>query len=99
MAKATLPTNYKDDVLASSMSGKRRYRKIENADGTISLEDVTDYTQIGSSFGASNINATNTAINAAADASKILTTLDDVLACTQSGYTVDAKVTKAMVEG
>ena len=42
MAKATLPTNYQDDVLASSMSGKRRYRKIENADGTISLEDVTD---------------------------------------------------------
>ena len=99
MAKATLPTNYKDDVLASSMSGKRRYRKIENADGTISLEDVTDYTQVGSSFGASNINATNTAINAAADASKILTTLNDVLACTQSGYMVDAKVIKAMVEG
>ena len=33
MAKATLPTNYKDDVLASSMGGKRRFRKIENSDG------------------------------------------------------------------
>lgn len=99
MAKATLLTNYQDDVLASSMGGKRRFRKIENSDGTISLEDVTDYTQVGSSFGAANINATNTAINAAADASKILTTLDDVLACTQTGYMVDARVIKAMVEG
>ena len=40
-----LPTNYKDDVLGDSMDGKRRYRVIENSDGTISLEDVTEYSQ------------------------------------------------------
>ena len=36
MAKATLPTNYKDDIMASSMAGKRRYNMIQNSDGTIS---------------------------------------------------------------
>ena len=43
MAKATLPTNFKDDVLASAMGGKRRYNMIHNGDGTVSFEDVTEY--------------------------------------------------------
>lgn len=64
MAKTTLPVNFKDDVLASSMSGKRRYRLIHNSDGTVSLEDATTYTQVGSNFGAAQANATNTAVNA-----------------------------------
>lgn len=64
MAKTTLPVNFKDDVLASSMSGKRRYRLIHNSDGTVSLEDATTYTQVGSNFGAAQANATNMAVNA-----------------------------------
>ena len=52
MAKQTLPTNFKDDILSSSMGGKRRYNLIQNSDGAYSLEDVTDYTQTGSDFGA-----------------------------------------------
>lgn len=64
MAKSTLPVNFKDDVLASSMGGKRRYKLIHNSDGTVSLEDATTYTQVGSSFGAAQVNATNTAVNA-----------------------------------
>lgn len=64
MAKATLPENFKDDVLASSMGGKRRYNLIHNSDGTVSLEDATTYTQVGSNFGAAQVNATNTAVNA-----------------------------------
>lgn len=58
-----LPTNYKDDVLGDSMDGKRRYRVIENRDGTISLEDVTEYSQTGSDFGAFDINQINEEVN------------------------------------
>lgn len=58
-----LPVNFKDDILANSMGGKRRYKVIENTDGTISLEDVTDYTQVGSDFGAAQMNATNQGVN------------------------------------
>lgn len=54
-----LPTNYKDDVF----SGQRKYRMINNADGTISLEDVTEYSQVGNTYGAAEINAQNEAIN------------------------------------
>lgn len=59
----TLPVNFKDDILDASMNGKRRYQLISNSDGTYSLEDVTEYTQKGSNFGAAQINATNTAVN------------------------------------
>lgn len=99
MAKVTLPTNFKDDILDKKMGGRRRYKMTTNSDGTVTLEDVTTYTQVGGEFKASNINDTNKAINAAADKNKILTTLDDVKACTQSGYMVDCLVVKAMLEG
>lgn len=90
MAKAVLPTNYKDDIMASSMAGKRRYNLIQNSDGTVSLEDVTNYTQVGSNFGAAQINQTNTAVNNSADASKIINSLSDVAANTQSGMIAGA---------
>lgn len=67
MAKQTLPVNFKDDILSSGMGGKRRYNLIQNDDGTVSLEDVTDYTQIGSDFGAAQVNQTNEAVNQSAD--------------------------------
>ena len=96
MAKATLPTNFKDDILASSMGSKRRYNVINNSDGTISLEDVTDYTQVGSTFGAAQINATNAAANAAADASKIIDDYDTLMANTQAGYMAGALAVKEL---
>lgn len=96
MAKATLPTNFKDDILSNGMSGKRRYNMIQNSDGTVSLEDVTDYTQVGSTFGAVQINATNEAVNNAADASKIIDDLDTIKANTQSGYIAGALAVKAL---
>lgn len=97
MAKTTLPVNYKDDVLTSSMDGKRRYRMINNTDGTVSFEDATTYTQIGSNFGAANLNATNGAVNAAADASKIIDNVNDIKANTQAGYITGAKVAKEII--
>ena len=96
MAKATLPTNFKDDILASSMGSKRRYNVINNSDGTISLEDVTTYTQVGSTFGAAQINATNKAANAAADASKIIDDYDTLMANTQAGYMAGALAVKEL---
>ena len=55
-----LKTNYKDD----GFTGNRKYRQVTNADGTLSFEDVTPYNPVGDSFGAKDINDTNTAINA-----------------------------------
>lgn len=63
MAKSTLPVNYQDDILNNAMGGKRRYKMINNSDGTVSLEDVTTYDQVGSNFGAGQMNATNQAVN------------------------------------
>lgn len=57
-----LATNFKDDVLADSEQ-RRRYRIIENDDGTISFEDVTEYSQTGSKFGALEVNQERQAIN------------------------------------
>lgn len=94
MAKTTLPTNYVDDVLNGAMDGKRRYREIPNADGTISLEDATAYDQIGSNFGASQLNLMSDNINQSFDANKMLKTMDEVNAVTQEGYGVDALVVK-----
>ena len=47
MAIEKLPVNFRDDVIDTSISDKRRYNIIENPDGTKSLEDVTAYAQIG----------------------------------------------------
>lgn len=61
---ADLKTDYKDDVLDTSANEKRRYKLIQNDDGTVSLEDVTTYLQTGDSFGAKDINETNKKVNA-----------------------------------
>ena len=96
MAKANLPVNFKDDILKENMNGKRRFKMIQNTDGTVSFEDVTDYTQVGSTFGAAQINATNEAVNNAADASKIIDSLETIKANTQSGYIAGALAVKEL---
>ncbi len=96
MAKANLPVNFKDDILKENMNGKRRFNMIQNSDGTVSFEDVTDYTQVGSTFGAAQINATNEAVNNAADESKIIDSLETIKANTQSGYIAGALAVKAL---
>lgn len=54
-----LKTDYKDDELV----GSRKYRMIDNGDGTVSFEDVTEYLQEGDTFGADDMNSTNNAVN------------------------------------
>lgn len=88
MAKQVLPVNFTDDLLAESMDGKRKYRIIDNGDGTVSLEDVSEYLQTGSAFGAGQINSTNQAVNESVDKDKILKTLEEVSASTDSDAVV-----------
>lgn len=94
MAKATLPTNYKDDILNSSMNGKRRYQEIPNSDGTISLEDKTTYDQTGTNFGASQVNEMNRNINESADSGRIIDSLSSVMTNTQQKYIAGALALK-----
>lgn len=62
-----LKTNFTDDILAESMNGKRQYNVTDNSNGTKSLEDVTDYQSVGSTFSAKDMNETNAAVNQAYD--------------------------------
>lgn len=61
---AELKTTYQDDVLDTSKNTKRKYNMITNSDGTVSFEDVTEYSQVGDTFGASQVNEIDTNINA-----------------------------------
>lgn len=60
MAWKLLPTDYTDAV----WSGLKRYQEINNDDGTVSFEDVTEYTNWENSFfGAKDANKMNEALN------------------------------------
>lgn len=95
MAKQTLPTNFQDDVL-NEVNPKRKYKMIMNDDATVSFEDVTEYDQVGSNFGAAQVNETNTAVNESADKSDIIDSTADVLANTASGKMASALAVKGL---
>ena len=60
MAWTLLPTNYTDAV----WDGMKKYNQINNPDGTISLQDVTVYTNKENSFfGSLDANRMNEALN------------------------------------
>lgn len=89
---ADLKTNYKDDVLDTSKNEKRKFRMIQNDDGTVSFEDATEYTQQGDNFGAADINATNAKIN---EQSQSLTNILDFTTCdklAQTASTTDINI-------
>jgi hypothetical protein len=96
MAKRTLATDFKDDILAESMDGKRRYRLVANGDGTYCLEDASVYEQTGSIYGAKQVNEANEAINSAADSAKIIDDIDAVLANTVGGYMAGAMAVRGL---
>lgn len=91
---ADLPTNFKDDILDTSVNTRRRYRVYENTDGTIELEDVTKYSQVGDEFGAGQINAINMEVNKKFDKNMIVRDLDTINAITKEGYVPDALALK-----
>ena len=53
----------KEDYKDALFEDQRKYNMKQNSDGTISLVDVTKYTQEGDRFGAKDINNTNAEIN------------------------------------
>lgn len=59
----SLRTDYKDDILDTSVNEKRKYNLITNSDGTVSFEDVTEYSQVGDLFGGADISRTNEEVN------------------------------------
>ena len=56
----SLKTDYKDAIPPST---GRVYRPTYNSDGTMALEDVTEYQQVGDSFGAVQLNALDAEVN------------------------------------
>lgn len=63
-----LKTDYKDALFP----GQRRYQQIINEDGTLTLLDVTNYTQSGDKFGANDVNAITDEINTLQDTTRQL---------------------------
>lgn len=88
-----LSTDFKDDILASQNS-KRKYTQVNNSDGTVSFQDSTAYSQVGSSYGAKEVNEEREAINNVY-ANKLVT-LDEIDLVTEEGYFVDAKAVKEL---
>lgn len=59
---AQLRTDYKDEILDVSVNTQRKYRQVDNGDGTISFVDVTVYSQKGDTFGAGDVNKINSSL-------------------------------------
>ena len=80
---AALKTDYKDAVY----TGSRKYTQTNNTDGTISLVDATAYSTEGDPFGANDINATNSAVNANSDS---ISALQQTIKTTAKSITLTA---------
>lgn len=55
----SLKTTYKDDIFA----GKKKYKITQNEDGSVYIEDITEYTREGDVYSAGDVNRTNTQVN------------------------------------
>lgn len=58
-----LRTDYQDQILNTSVNTSRQYEVTENDNNTISLTDVSVYSQEGDDFTAAIINTTNDMVN------------------------------------
>ena len=93
MAYTPLRTDFKDDILDSS-NYKRKYKQVVNSDGTFSFQDETTYQQVGSDYGAKEVNEERKAINKIYE--NKLVTLDEVALVTEEGFFVDALAVKEL---
>ena len=59
-----LKEDYKDAVFA----GLRKYKMLDNGDGTVSPVDMTEYETAGDKFGAKDVNAITKMVNCTGDA-------------------------------
>lgn len=94
MSIPNLPVDFKDDILNTEVNQKRKYQQTFNSDGSVSLDDVTTYTQQGSEFGALQVNQTNKAINNIYN-ERVLD-LDELELVTEPGFFVDALAVKEL---
>lgn len=93
---ADLPTNYFDDILSESMNGKKKFR-LTYRNGTteeVTIEDISEYDQYGSKFGAGDINKINQAVNEKFDSDDVV----DPMLTTEKGFAADAYKTKVQLE-
>lgn len=93
MAYKPLRTDFKDDILDPS-NYKRKYKQVVNNDGTFSFQDETTYQQVGSDYGAKEVNEERKAINNIYE--NKLVALDDVALVTEEGFFVDALAVKEL---
>lgn len=91
----TLKTDFKDDILSDS-NISRKYQMTQNADGTVSFRDATDYSQLGTVYGAKEVNEERETINGIID--KTLSSLDQVEGTTEKGFYVDALAVKELTK-
>ena len=57
-----LKTDYQDDILDLTQNANRKFNEVTNQDGSKSFEDVTEYEQEGTPFGAQDVNAITKAL-------------------------------------
>lgn len=57
-----LKTDYQDDILDLTQNANRKFNEVTNQDGSKSFEDVTEYEQEGTPFGANDVNAITKAL-------------------------------------
>ena len=89
MAYTPLSIDFKDQIL-SDVNAQRKYKQTVNEDGTVSLRDMTEYDQEGSTYSAKDINEERKAINDIY-ANKVVS-LDEASLVTEPGFFCDALV-------
>ena len=94
MSIPNLPVDFKDDILNTGVNQKRKYQQTYNSDGSVSFEDVTEYQQKGSNFGAQEVNKTNGAVNNIY--AERIVDLDELDLVTEPGFFVDALAVKEL---
>ena len=63
----SLRTDYVNAELNTEVNANTKYEMTENQDGSVSFTDVSVYSVTGDTFGAGDLNATNTEVNRVAN--------------------------------
>lgn len=80
-----LATNYKDDIINTNVNPHRRYRltEVSGQENVYEFEETTSFIQVGTDFGATDVNTANGTINDLIDeVDNNATTLSGILAGT-----------------
>lgn len=91
-----LKTSYLDDILSATMGGKRKFR-LTKADGSaeeVTIEDISEYDQVGSTFGAGDLNNICDTVNNKFYSDDVV----DPMVATEEGFAADALRTKEALD-